>query len=142
VTGTADSAGKKVILFGGANAESRLNDTWMYDPTADSWTMIDTAGSHPSERWFQSMAYDPGTGTVVLFGGWGDPGFLGDTWVFDPVADRWAKIDSADTAPPGRNLQAMVYDAGSGRMLMFGGYTAGSDSVLLLNDMWACGPTP
>ena len=139
-----DEAGGAMILFGGNSQGGDWfvlqDDTWRYDPSADSWTIIDPTGSHPSGRWFQSMAYDPGTGTVVLFGGWGDAGFLDDTWVFDPVADRWAMINPADTAPPGRNLQAMVYDASSGRMLMFGGYTAGSDSALLLNDMWAYGP--
>lgn len=67
------------------------------------------------------MAYDAGRGVVVLFGGL-DGGretgqLLGDTWEWD--ASAWTRV--ATTGPSARLGAAMVYDAGRGVVLLFGG---------------------
>ena len=47
------------------------------------------------------MAYDPATGTMVLFGGFGE-GYLSDTWTFD--GSTWTEQFPATgpAAPPVR----------------------------------------
>jgi hypothetical protein len=44
-----------------------------------TWTEQSPATS-PSARYAASMAYDPVTGNMVLFGGLGNSGLLNDTW--------------------------------------------------------------
>ena len=48
---------------------------------ATTWTKQATA-THPSARVYASMADDAATGDVVLFGGLGGFGALGDTWIW------------------------------------------------------------
>lgn len=56
-----------------------LNGTWAWDGT--TWTRQFPQAS-PSARANASMAYDPAAGNVVLFGGFGGNGVLGDTWTW------------------------------------------------------------
>ena len=60
-------------------------------PTA-TWTQQHPATSPPG-RFGASMAYDPATGDMVLFGGLGDTGgllgSLGDTWTWNGTT--WAQ---------------------------------------------------
>ena len=49
-----DPVSQRAIMFGGAKdvANSQLlNDTWAYDPIADSWTDLRPTGYPPSARW-------------------------------------------------------------------------------------------
>lgn len=89
-----DTARNKVILFGGsASGElpsprppllsySVLGDTWEYDPVANTWTELTTSG--PPARAFSTIAYDEQGEKIVLFGGYGAEGLLGDTWTLEP----------------------------------------------------------
>jgi hypothetical protein len=72
-----------VVLFGGAAEQGRntrlFADTWTWDGT--TW-MQQTPAVHPSAREFASMADDPATGTVVLFGGGNQGREFADTWTW------------------------------------------------------------
>ena len=46
-----------------------LDDTWAYDPTANTWTELEPSGTLPSARSGQSMTYDPARGRLIMFGG-------------------------------------------------------------------------
>ena len=61
-----DPATGQLILFGGADAGSNLNDTWNWDGT--TWTQLTPANS-PSIRGQAAMAFDAATGQLILFGG-------------------------------------------------------------------------
>ena len=74
------------------------------------------------------MAYDPATGDVVLFGGYGSSGLLDDTWTWNGTT--WTGQSPA-TSPPVREGAAMAFDPGTGDVVLFGGYGTG-----LLNDTW------
>jgi len=77
------------------------------------------------------MAYDAALGRVVLFGGYGDGGFLSDTWVWDGL--NWTQEFPA-TTPPARQGSTLVYDAAHQQVLMFGGVENASNGYL--NDTW------
>ena len=64
------------------------------------------------------MAYDAATGTVVLFGGDGSSGDLGDTWTWNGTT--WTEQTPA-TSPPARESATMAYDAATGTVVLFGG---------------------
>lgn len=127
-------ASGKLIMFGGYS-NGVLNDTWEYDPAANAWTDLAPVGEIPAVRGYAAMAYDPGAGKVILFGGWdeGAPAWYGDTFAYDPVANTWSDLDPGGDVPSGRQAHAMVYDPVGGRVLLFGGVTESG----LLNDTWA-----
>lgn len=122
----------RLLLFGGRDAAGVwLNDTWIFDVDAESWTQLAPA-TPPSARNSHETAYD-GAGTVVLFGGSTTMGggALGDTWVFDVATEQWSTVGGA--GPAARHQHAMV-PMGDGNVLLFGGRTAGGGSELA--DTW------
>src|SRR5205823_3848227 len=63
---TYDAASRKVIVFGGFDGTTYLNDTWTFDGI--SWTQVAVSPS-PPVRANAQMAYDSVTHKVVLFSG-------------------------------------------------------------------------
>ncbi|MBN2113181.1 MAG: hypothetical protein JW785_03535 [Acidimicrobiia bacterium] len=132
-----------IFLFGGLEPVQRLNaerfyDVWRYDPETGEWWEIRATGG-PVPRAGAAVAYDSGSGLVVLFGGAvGSCSYprctedLDDTWVYDPAARTWEERSPA-VSPPARHAHAMAYDAQSDRVVLFGGDTGSS----WLGDTWA-----
>ncbi len=132
-----DPANGQVIMFGGQGSAGYMNDTWAYDPAANTWTNLNPSGQLPSARVYHSMAFDPVSGKVILFGGFGGaPDFLFDTWAYDPSANTWTQLHPSGSVPPARDLSAMAYDPPTAKMILFGGLGTGGD----LNDTWAYDP--
>ena len=145
----------KVILFGGCPGATlegstvteqkytAFNDTWAYDPSANTWTNLEPSGDVPSAREQYSMAYDSGTGKVIVFGGY-DPktGYgLADTWAYDPAANTWTNLNPSGDVPSARDAHTMVYDSANGRVILFGGDTGRTDTSVSPNDTWAYDPS-
>jgi N-acetylneuraminic acid mutarotase len=77
-----DSAIGEVLLFGGAGPDYEwLEDTWAYNGTTDNWTKL-TPVLSPEPRGSFGLFYDSYAEVAVLFGGWGDSGPKGDTWLY------------------------------------------------------------
>jgi hypothetical protein len=145
-----DPAGKRTILFGGAAewpGSKLFGDIWAYDSQARTWAELVPKGTAPAVRWGHSLAYDPASGKIILFGGvgWKSSGAatFNDTWSFDPATDRWARLKTRGT-PPARYGHSMVYDPSSGKIIMFGGLEAkGRDAAPSLpvdDKTWAFDP--
>jgi N-acetylneuraminic acid mutarotase len=129
-----NSATGKVILFGGEDTDlNDLNDTWSYDPVANTWTNLHPA-SVPPARDSHAMAYDSATGKVILFGGyrWNGGDDFDDTWAYDSAANTWTNLHPTNS-PSARDSHSMVYSPATGKVVLFGG--AGADSNF--NDTWA-----
>ena len=91
----------KVLMFGGLRAtidekdnidQFYVNDTWLWDGSANTWTELHPATS-PSKRQNGVLEYDDATGKFVLHGGFSGGIYLSDTWTFDgttwtPVLDK------------------------------------------------------
>src|SRR5262249_12313266 len=66
----------------------------------------------------------------ILFGGADAVGLRADLWEWQDADGAWSSIPV--TGPSIRYLQAMAFDAGRGRALLFGGTSGGRD----LADTW------
>ncbi len=129
-----DSGNGVAVLFGGG--EPYTNDTWIYNFSADSWTEMKPVTAPPS-RMGHSMAYDSAFGVMVLFGGIqyrGGYTMFNDTWVYNLSTNTWTQMHPP-VSPPNRSSHRMVYDSGSGLMILFGGanHLAGMTDY---NDTW------
>ena len=98
--------------------------------TAVSWHEM-TPHSSPPARSDASMAYDPATGNVLLFGGNGGTTALDDTWTWDGTT--WTEL-SPPTSPSARMGASMAYDPATGDMVLFGG--TGGNLNTALGDTW------
>ena len=122
-----------ILLFGGLNQTSPniqyYNDTWTYK--AGKWTLMTTAQA-PTSRGAQRMAYDPGAGYTVMFGGSTDyfsvNGGQSDTWKYQHGA--WTKLFPSGS-PDHRDSFGLVWDPAIAGTLFYGGWdpagTCGND---------------
>jgi hypothetical protein len=81
------------------------------------------------------MVYNPDSGRAFLFGGVAPDGILRDTWAHNPAAKTWIPLHPKGDVPPARAWHAMVYDSGTGKVILFGGFNGDGD----LNDTWTFG---
>jgi hypothetical protein len=87
----------RVLFFSGMLEDAPVFDpeTWYYDYDTNTWERVDVSSSPPGLAMY-TMAYDPITEKVYLFGGdmtskyAGD--LSGDLWIFDPATEDWAKV--------------------------------------------------
>jgi N-acetylneuraminic acid mutarotase len=130
-----DPTTRRLILFGGVSRlDAKTNDTWAYDPIANTWTELKPAGTPPPGR-SSKMAYDPTTERMILFGSAGQTGALNDTWAYDPVANAWTELKPLGTLPEKRIGFALAYDSSRHRVILFGGCSG--DGSTFFNDTWA-----
>lgn len=129
---------EQIILFGGVSSYGEwLDDTWAYDTATNSWFDLAPPGARPLSRMGHALAYDPVTRQTILFGGIDDiDTYFGDTWAYDFATNSWLDLNPAGQVPTGRYGHTMVYDADTGRVLLFGGW--GNDGNF--SDTWAYDP--
>lgn len=109
----------KVVLFSGYNGTGYINDTWVYDLSADTWTKK-SPSTAPSGRKGHEMANVYGTDKIILFGG-NDSGIdvVNDTWIYDLSADSWTKKSPA-IKPSARRGHGMAAIHGTDKVMIFG----------------------
>lgn len=135
-----DSGADRVVLFGGAypgGIPERAADTWIYDITNNTWTNVTPVVS-PSARESPSMAYDPRSGKIVLFGGiatgareWAS----NETWLYDVRTSDWTNVTLANSPAP-RGVAPMAYDAALDRIILFGGSEGDTWLYDAANNTW------
>jgi hypothetical protein len=115
-----DAESDRVILYGGCNEVTwGLGDTWAYDFNTNTWTQMAFGPDGPTHIGAR-LAYDAESDRIILFGGCDMGGSLyNDTWAYDFNSDTWTEMKPR-TSPPGRNYQAMAYNAKSDRVLVWG----------------------
>lgn len=143
-----DPTGGYVLLFSGATPDPAyefgddLEQTWTF--SAGVWTNLtgSVLGSPPDGRVLSSMAFDPASGEMILYGGWNitTGQLFGDTWVF--IDNLWAQTfpsPSPAGAIIGANLIATSPQAG---LILFGGIVGTYTSYAATNATWIYGPPP
>ena len=113
-----DPAGKSIVLFGGYDGISYLNDTWIFN--GSGWVQLHPPVS-PAARTASAMGFDRGTGKIVMFGGYNGNQYLGDTWIWDGVAQIWAQAHPT-TRPTPVTLPMLYTDPLNGHVGMIGGF--------------------
>lgn len=123
-----NSSTNRLVVFGGDNrasgplpADTLLGDTWEYDVATNTWANVTPAGANPSPRRWASMAHDPITGGMLLFGGETAGGTVNsDTWLF--LGGSWVPL-ATSTVPPARRMASLVTRAGApyNDVVMLGG---------------------
>jgi hypothetical protein len=77
------------------------------------------------------LAYDVPTKKLVLFGGFNNPDFLGDTWLWDGATSTWTQANPASA--PGPLAGALLFtDPKVGHAGLFGG----RDQMIFHADTW------
>jgi PKD repeat protein len=95
------------------------------------WTNLTSSlATAPSPREGESLVYDAADGYVLLFGGLGRHGLLGDTWKFQ--GGNWTNLSGTLTRHPSPRFEAgIAYDAADGEVVLFGGLNS-----TRLGDTW------
>jgi hypothetical protein len=116
-----------VIAFGGTDFSGPRNDTWSWNGTA--WTSVQTT-LVPTPRVFFDIAFHPGLGKLVLFGGssGASSGSNAETWVFDRTT--WTRLNPT-MSPTARNGHVLEWDPLRMKLMLFGGQNGPT-----LNDHW------
>ena len=144
-----DSASGRLIVFGGATGEQGTETAEVLilsgadGQGSPAWQVLGTGGG-PVPRRDATAVYDPAANRLLVFGGRDASGAaLGDLWALSHANGtggeaEWTEISSAGSAPAPRFGHATGFDAGSGRMLVFGGTTAGeaSNENFVFSDAW------
>ena len=137
-----DATTKEVILTagdasaGGPTAGALLGDTWAWNGT--SWSKV-APHSAPPARSGALLTADPliGGGGLVLFGGSGTHGILGDTWWWNGTS--WSAVRTGGTQPV-RTEAAAAFDSGRHELVVFGG--TGTGGVTLGDTQVLSGQAP
>jgi hypothetical protein len=112
-----DPISKKVVVFGGNNNQTDLNDTYTFD--GKTWTEVKT-GVAPPAREAATMAYDRKIHKLVLFGGVSGFTLFSDTWLWDGASSTWTQANPK-TIPAGAVAPILFTDPANGHVDMFGG---------------------
>ena len=93
------------------------------------WTRLAATGEGPKARADHSAIYDPVKNRLVVFGGRGPGGALGDTWILDLGTNAWREVKG--DGPPARFGHGAVYDPASRRLIVIMG-----QGTIFYNDVW------
>ncbi|MFW9932083.1 MAG: Kelch repeat-containing protein [Candidatus Thorarchaeota archaeon] len=115
-----DLVNERVMMFGGATADTPLGDSWGFDLSTGRWTELDFETS-PMPRHSTAMVYDSIDEVIVLFGGYDGSERLADTWIFNCTTEMWIEVTPTISPPPRMN-PAMVYDSVNDKVILFSGY--------------------
>ena len=100
--------------------------------TVSSGLAIDAqppAPAVPPAAYSVGTAFDTARNRLVVFGGYVNGAYAGDTWEWDGRV--WTRVTS--TGPIARNSPALVYDAARHQIVLFGGDTRATGA---LGDTW------
>lgn len=141
-----DPSSRRMIVFGGATVSGVANDVHVLTHAdgggEPEWLALAAEGEPPAARWHHSAAYDPGSNTLIVFGGddgTGSPTVFGDLWLLSHAnglggTPQWSPLPVAG-GPGARTGAAAAYDAAGKRLLLFGG-SANAACGSGTNDVW------
>ncbi len=143
-----DPASNRMIVYGG-NAFPSFGDLWVLTRAnglggTPTWIQIIPAGSPPLGREGHRAVYDPGSDTMVVFGGRVcTPAcfFTNEVWRLANASGvggtpTWSQLFPAGGPPPPRWQGGVVYDPATDRMVIQAGQDCSIPGCLFPNDVW------
>ena len=111
----------RIWMFGGQDPLSGISfaDFVVLDPSTWSWSRPQMRGEPPPSR-HSHVAGVCRDRLVVVYGGAGTMGTLGDVWLFDTEALVWSRPSISGPTPPAREMAAGCMLAGD-RLFVHGG---------------------
>jgi hypothetical protein len=133
-----------MTIFAGCAGDC-FNDVWVLSNadgrSAATWLQLNPMGDPPAPRGAPTTVFDPGTNTMVIFGGDTNEGNCAedanDVWLLTGAngygASAWTHLNPIGTPPSPRDGHSAVYDVMTNRMIVFGGDNA---CPPFFNDVW------
>jgi hypothetical protein len=118
------ASGSLLLLVGGStSSEAASNSIWSFNGTA--WSKVVPVGTAPSARFGHRLVWDATASLFVLIGGNNQANGLGPEIWTTATGSSWNKVAVANGSfPPNWMNSQACYDAGSGKVLLFGGVSA------------------
>jgi hypothetical protein len=142
-TAVWDDKENVVIVWGGVGAAGQpLADGGMYNPATDTWTTIPPgvpAARHGHTAVWATFT-TPFMGSsygMMVWGGEGTGGYLGDGAFFDPTKMTWLALEAG---PAPRRDHTAVWSTATNVMIIFGGYGGVAPPDDFLGDAWSFDP--
>jgi hypothetical protein len=131
-----DAKKNRMLIYGGWDGDDCVDDTWAIDLEDWDWEEVRTKKSFPVCRRRAASTYDPDRNWWIVFGGFGERGYLNDVWAFDLDADVWINVTPG---PQPRIDHHLAYNPVSHRIMLYGG-----DARLgaKFRDVWELGIDP
>ncbi|MBX9929394.1 MAG: hypothetical protein K2X99_10820 [Gemmatimonadaceae bacterium] len=123
-----DAARNEMVLYGGSVPGAfggPSSEHWLWNGSA--WRRVSASAPPPRDR--HVMVYDARRQLVVVFGGRGQFGAMGDTWEWDGTT--WTRRDVSGPAP--RWSAAAAYDPNARDIVLYGGTNGGPATA----DIWS-----
>lgn len=132
-TAIFEAGRNRTIVFGGRSGDVWFDDLWEVTKgngplTAQRLLAVGT----PGPRAAHVAVFEPAGSRMIVFGGEGPDGLLGDLWSFSTATHTWTPITALGTPPRARSGASAIYDPVRRRMLLFGGFDGAEK-----NDVWS-----
>ncbi len=135
-----DPASNRMMVFSGGGRNACSNDVWVLTNANGNggpgvWSQL---SSDAPGRGFAAGAYDPGSNTLMVYGGgYLECGVNDDYWVLSDAnglggTPTWTEYFPFPGGPGPRTAQTGVHDPTSNELILFGGSTGPTDA----NDVW------
>jgi len=121
-TAVYDSAGDRMIVYGGynpASARPYYGDVWALALSGTpSWTRLDSPGLPAPARAYHAAAFDRGGSRLIVTGGRDTLGYHADTWSFSLDSLKWTLITPSGGPRPNEIHWSACFDDKRQRMLV------------------------
>jgi hypothetical protein len=123
----------RFLIFGGGYSSVYYNDLWSLDLETLEWTELSNNGSVglPDDREGLSMAIDPVSEKLIVFGGRDADTWYNDVWCYDLLSDSWGEWRYPMIGQPDpRTLCACAYNVEHQALILGGGADGAGQPVV------------